>query len=317
MEQLVERAYAAFGEEARRRAIDYRARPRARGRDRHRRRPRAADHLEPALERVPLDARGRPRRARAVGAERLGVGRRRGHRAGDHPRGARADLPAVLVARRRRDRSRSCDRARARGCSRRRDRGRQQAGPGSRFVLVLPALASLALRSSGRRPSASASSGLRLDAVGRRRRCRRSLEPLARSRVEPLVDAAPAAATRSTSSARSSTRACRSASRSPSSRSSRRISWFGEAAHLGEVARDRQHLGAQTVLDGVADAPGSVASSSRRRLGERLDLVARALERGVDAPDRCVRRRRARGADRASTASTSTAATLPWASDGR
>ena len=34
--------------------------------DRHRRRPRAADHLEPALERVSLDAGGRPGRARAV-----------------------------------------------------------------------------------------------------------------------------------------------------------------------------------------------------------------------------------------------------------
>ena len=65
MERLVEQAYAAFGEEARRRGIDYEQRLDARpvivsDGDR-----RAPDHLQPALERLPLDARRRPRRARA------------------------------------------------------------------------------------------------------------------------------------------------------------------------------------------------------------------------------------------------------------
>ena len=64
MQRLVERAYAAFAEVARRRAMDYRLDVARASGDRHRRRPRAADHLEPALERVPLDAGGRARRAR-------------------------------------------------------------------------------------------------------------------------------------------------------------------------------------------------------------------------------------------------------------
>ena len=66
MGRLCEQAYAAFGEEARRRGIDYDATVDGAAGDRHRRRPRAADHLEPALERVPLDARRRARRARAA-----------------------------------------------------------------------------------------------------------------------------------------------------------------------------------------------------------------------------------------------------------
>ena len=65
MERLVDQAYAAFGEEARRRGIDYRCDARGEAGDRLGRRPRPPDHLEPALQRVPLDARRRPRRPRA------------------------------------------------------------------------------------------------------------------------------------------------------------------------------------------------------------------------------------------------------------
>ena len=87
----------------------------------HRRRPRAADHLQPALERLPLDAGRRPRRPRP-GVRGTGRSRcRPGHRAGHPAGGARADLPAVLLARhgRRRHRARPRDRARARGGARR------------------------------------------------------------------------------------------------------------------------------------------------------------------------------------------------------
>ena len=82
--------------------------------------------------------------------------------------------------------------------------------------------------------------------------------------------------TRSTRSARSSTRACRSASEvGLRARSSRRIVWSGKAAHLGEVARDREHLLAQAVLQRASRAaPGATISSSAVVSGERLDAGA-------------------------------------------
>ena len=76
--------------------------------DRVGRRPRAPDHLQPALERLPLDAGRRPDRPGAADRERNGHGRRRRHRPGDHGRRARADLPAVLVDRRARHGTRAC-----------------------------------------------------------------------------------------------------------------------------------------------------------------------------------------------------------------
>ena len=89
---------------------------------------------------------------------------------------------------------------------------------------------------------------------------------------------------RSTSSARSSTRACRSASRSPSTRSSRRITWFMRPAHLGELPRDGQRLGcARPPARARRPSPAGSTRARPRRLRERLDLLARALERGVDA----------------------------------
>ncbi len=66
MSRLVEQAYQTFGEEARRREIDYRLVETGRtADDRHRRRPRAAGDHEPPRERVPLDAGRRRDRARA------------------------------------------------------------------------------------------------------------------------------------------------------------------------------------------------------------------------------------------------------------
>ena len=66
--------------------------------DRHRRRPCAPDHLEPALERLPLDSRRWEHRARAEGLERHGLRRGGRQRARDSRRGAGTDLPALLVA---------------------------------------------------------------------------------------------------------------------------------------------------------------------------------------------------------------------------
>lgn len=55
-----------------------------------------------------------------------------------------------------------------------------------------------------------------------------------------------------------------------------------QAAHLGEVARDGQDLRPEAVLDRVADACRQRRLELGRRSGERLDLIARTLERGVD-----------------------------------
>ena len=98
MGRLVEQAYATFGEEARRRAIDYRCDSDGAPGDRLRRRPRLPDRLQPALERLPLDAGRRPRRPRARDGQRnrLGLGRR--HGAGHQAVRPGADLPPVLVA---------------------------------------------------------------------------------------------------------------------------------------------------------------------------------------------------------------------------
>ena len=60
-----------------------------------------------------------------------------------------------------------------------------------------------------------------------------------------------------------------------------------QAAHLGEVAGDGEHLRAQAVLDGIADARGQRRLELGRGGGERLDLLARALE----APRRPARAR--------------------------
>ena len=130
MEQLCERAYTAFGEEARRRGIEYR-------RDFHASPVIMTDGdrvlqiisnlLSNAFRWTP---EGGQCRARAVCVERLHLGRGRRHRAGDHERGARPDLPSVLVAGRRRHRPRAGDRERAGDGARRPDRAPHRAGAG-------------------------------------------------------------------------------------------------------------------------------------------------------------------------------------------
>ncbi len=71
MGRLVEHAYGSFGDEARRREIDYALRGRRAGADDHHgRRPRPPGDHEPAQERVPLDARRRHDRRRARRRER-------------------------------------------------------------------------------------------------------------------------------------------------------------------------------------------------------------------------------------------------------
>jgi hypothetical protein len=56
----------------------------------------------------------------------------------------------------------------------------------------------------------------------------------------------------------------------------------GQAADLGEVARHRQHLLAQAVLQGVPDLDRQRRLELRCGRRERLDLVSRPLERGLD-----------------------------------
>ena len=64
-----------------------------------------------------------------------------------------------------------------------------------------------------------------------------------------------------------------------------------EPANLCEVAAHREDLGAQPVLDGVADAARERRLDLGGRGRERLDLLARALERRVELrgldPSRC------------------------------
>ena len=117
--------------------------------DRHRRRPRAPDHLEPALERLPLDAGRRPGRARALGGRTAPVASSSATRARDPPRSG-ADLPPVLVARRRRHRARTRDRARAGG-------RRSAAGSSSRASRVGAAASSSCCRAPAARSDRVAS----------------------------------------------------------------------------------------------------------------------------------------------------------------
>ena len=55
-----------------------------------------------------------------------------------------------------------------------------------------------------------------------------------------------------------------------------------EAADLGEVAADGHDLCAKPVLHGIADARGKGRFELGGRRGERLDLVARPLERCIE-----------------------------------
>ena len=130
MEHLVERAYTTFNDEARRRGIDYRSDMRAQ--------PVLITDGDRVLQIITNLLSNAFRWTPDGGRIELGLGAgerkhrrlRGGHRAGDHGRGTRADLPAVLVARRSRHRSRPRDRERARAGARRphraRDHGRRR-----------------------------------------------------------------------------------------------------------------------------------------------------------------------------------------------
>ena len=128
MERLVDRAYATFGEEARRRGIEYERELDGRPvivADGDRVLQIISNLLANAFRWTPdggrIDLALRQENGSVhVAVEDTGPGDR-GGRAG-------ADLPALLVARRRRHRPRSGDRARARGRPRRPDRARSEPG---------------------------------------------------------------------------------------------------------------------------------------------------------------------------------------------
>ena len=214
MEQLVERAYETFAEEARRRSIDYRVDVNAQpvivsDGDRV---LQIVDNLlsnafratpdggRIGLELAPDERDDRGSRSRTPGPGIAG-------------RAARAALPAVRLRRGRRHRARARDRA---GAVARRSAGGSSSTRRSGAARASSSLLPAERRSAGsrRRPARSGTTSAA--------RVERALDP-----VEPLVERrATAPVIRSTSSARSSTRACRSTSRSVSSRSSRRIIWF-------------------------------------------------------------------------------------------
>ena len=254
MGRLLERAYSTFREEARQRGIDYTLRGGVGARDRVGRRPRAPDHLEPALERLPLDAGRRPHRP---GARRPRTGR-----------------------------SRSTSRTPARGS--RPTRASGSSGPSGRRTargtgLGLPIARELAVALGGRiELQTEVGQGEPLPArpaepqlLARSRRLRgargRALRACSTRSSRSLTPLQPEE-TRSTSSARSSMRACRSASRSPSSRSSRRIAWLSSPRISARLRADREHLGAEAVVHGRADLLGQRRLELGGGCGERLDL---------------------------------------------
>ena len=133
MGRLLERAYSTFSEEARSRGIEYTQELDGAPvivSDGDRVLQIISNLLSNAFRWTPDGGRDRPR---AVERQRHRDGRRRRHRAGNRTRGARADLPAVLVSRRTRDRARASDRARARDGARRPDRAGERGGEGEPF----------------------------------------------------------------------------------------------------------------------------------------------------------------------------------------
>ena len=211
MRALCERAYATFAEEAKARGIDYELELDAGAvliTDGDRVLQIVTNLLSNALRWTPEGGRVD---LGLSAAERRGDGGGRRHRAGDRAEERGADLPAVLVRRRRRHGPRPRDRARARAGARRPARAAQRARPRQPLRARATGAGWLSRLLDARRG-------------GRRRRRRAS----ARSSSSPSRSSTlrQPEAMRSTSSARSSTRACRSARMSPSMRSSRRITWF-------------------------------------------------------------------------------------------
>ena len=138
MGQLLEQAYNAFGEEAQAARHRLPAGHRGEAGDRLGRRPRAPDHLEPALERLPMDPRRRADRARAgrengrvsVAVEDTGPGSRRRSASGSSGRsGHRTEAGRASGLR-----SRASWPSRSAAAI----RLKSTLGEGSRFELVLP-----------------------------------------------------------------------------------------------------------------------------------------------------------------------------------
>ena len=292
MGRLLERAYSTFAEEARAPRDRVHARDGRRPGDRLGRRPRAADHLEPALERVPLDARRRADRARA--------------------REPTNGTVAVDVA----DSGPGIARRRSASGSSARSGRRDGHGTG----LGLPIARELAVALGGRielDSEVGRGSRFRLfcRSRGRSRRFRGASRP-ARPRWRRSTRASRSSTpfqpddTRSTSRARSSTRACRSASRSPSSRSSRRIAWLSRPRisamwrATGSTSARRPSWTAAPIFSGSAPralrpprrAPRSACASARSPpRGRRARPARRPRPRSVPWPARVLSRPRAGG----------------------
>ena len=185
-------------------------------------------------------------------------------------RGARAHLPAVLVARRARHRARASDRARARDGARRPDRAGQRGGEGKPLparpaeAAVALALAGVAERDVLGRGSAAFSSMVFST------RSSRSLTPFQPGRDEideqgKVVDARVPLG--------------EDVSLEPLEPANRLVQ---QAADLREVATDRQHFGPQAVVHCGADLLRQRSLELRCRLGESLDLCPRALQSRLD-----------------------------------
>ena len=260
MEQLVERAYATFHEEARRRGIDYRSDLTAQPvlmTDGDRVLQIITNLLSNAFRWTPDGGRIElgltpENGAVAVTVADTGPGIAAG-RAG-------ADLPAVLVARRRRHRARPRDRARAGAGARRPDRARHRVGRGSTFELVLPSEPAVTSR---RQP--------------------------ARGRRAPAAPRAPSGRRSSRCARGSGRRTCCSSRGSSSRRSSETRARWAEAVAIF-VAYCAASSAAYLVND-LRDAPDDRAHPVKRDAADR----ARRAARGARARARGrARRRRAR-----------------------
>ncbi len=268
MGRLLERAYSTFAEEARQRGIEYTQELDGGAGDRLGRRPRAADHLEPALERLPLDAGRRADRPRAAERERHGHGRRRRHRArGSQPTSASGSSGRS---------GRPTGAAPGSGCrSRASSRWRSAAGSSWRARWGRGAASGSSCRSGG---CASRRLGARRTRV---LGCGALVDGVLDA-LEPVADALPAG--RDEVDEQGEVVDARmplgeDVALEPLEPADRLVQ---QAADLGEVARDREHLGAQAVVDGGADLLRQRSLELRRRLGERLDLGPRALQRRLE-----------------------------------
>ena len=306
MRRLLEQAYEAFGEEARRRSIDYRSELTASPvivSDGDRVLQIISNLLSNAFRWTPDGGRVDLGLSQANGLISVAV---EDTGPGIAARGTGAHLPAVRLTRRRRNGPRARDRARARGGARRPDQARERAGAGE------PVRAGAA----GASPSWPASCPRGALRCGRRSRRCRARSP---ARCAPGAGRRPSSRTTRGRRAVRGRRAGRAARRAdlaleplePPDRLA------GEAAHLRHLPRDGQRLRANAVADGVADPLGKRGLEVGGQLGELLDLrPARARAPRRRRPPACAPPRRLRAAPaRARARPRSRTATLAWPSD--